>query len=77
MNVADAVYEQDDGFILFESRAIARYLATKYASSGTPLLPSNTDDTKVTALLDQAISVEMSNFDPFASGLTKEKVFKK
>jgi glutathione S-transferase len=29
------------------------------------------------ALLDQAISVETSNFEPSASGLAKEKVFKK
>jgi hypothetical protein len=29
------------------------------------------------ALVDQAISVETANFDPWASGLVAEKVFKK
>jgi len=59
---------------MYESRAIARYIATKYASSGTPLLP---DDEKYTPLIDQALSVEASNFDPYVGGLAREVVFKK
>jgi glutathione S-transferase len=34
---------EDDGFILFESRAIAKYIAKKYASQGTPLMPAEGD----------------------------------
>ncbi|KAJ7806948.1 thioredoxin-like protein [Mycena olivaceomarginata] len=55
-------YIDDDGFILYESRAICRYLAAKHPESG--LVPS---DVKTAALFEQAASVELSNFDPSAS----------
>jgi len=61
----------DDGFILYESRAICRYLATKYKST---LLPT---DLKKSALFEQAASNEYSNFDPSASKAVAEGVFKK
>ncbi|KAJ7196657.1 glutathione S-transferase [Mycena pura] len=51
----------DDGFILYESRAICRYLAEKYANQGTPLLP---EGLKERALVEQAASVELANFKP-------------
>jgi len=60
---------------LFESRAIARYIAMKFAGHGTPLVPGMSD-LKGWALFEQAASVETSNFDPYASGLAVEKVFK-
>ncbi|EIM90667.1 glutathione S-transferase-like protein [Stereum hirsutum FP-91666 SS1] len=67
-------YIEDDGLILFESRAIARYVARKYSSQGTPeLLPT---DLSAYAAFEQAASIEASNFDPFASGIVGEKVFK-
>jgi len=66
-------YIDDDGFILFESRAIGRYLAKKYASQGPPLIPT---DLQGEALFEQAASIEQANFDPYASGLAYEKVFK-
>jgi hypothetical protein len=40
------------GFILFESRAIAKYIAAKYAGQGTPLLPAESD-LKAYALFEQ------------------------
>ncbi|KAJ6562184.1 glutathione S-transferase [Mycena capillaripes] len=49
----------DEGFILYESRAISRYLAEKYADQGTPLLPA---ELKEKALFEQAASVEFANF---------------
>ncbi|KAH0832875.1 thioredoxin-like protein [Lanmaoa asiatica] len=65
-------YIDDDGFILFESRAIARYIATKYASQGSALIPT---DVKKLALFEQAAYIEAFNYDPFVSGLAWELKF--
>ncbi|OBZ69076.1 hypothetical protein A0H81_10880 [Grifola frondosa] len=66
---------EEDGFALFESRAIGRYIATKYAAQGEKILP-DPSDLKATALFEQAASIETSNFDPFASSVAYEKVIK-
>ncbi|KAG8883205.1 hypothetical protein FRB97_007027 [Tulasnella sp. 331] len=67
-------YLDEDGFKLYESRAMSRYLATKYADQGTQLLPDLTD-LKAMALADQFMSVEASNFYPYTSGIAKEAIF--
>ena len=54
-------YMDDDGFELFETRAVCRYLAVKYGGIGT-LLPPQSDVAK-TARFEQAASVELSNFE--------------
>ncbi|KAJ7775495.1 glutathione S-transferase-like protein [Mycena metata] len=51
----------DDGFILYETRAICRYLAEKYATQGPALSPSTPQGR---ALLEQAASVELATFTP-------------
>ena len=63
--------QQDDGFELFESRAIGRYIAT--LGSGTQLIPT---EPKAHAKYEQAASIEYSQFDPIVSGIAREKVFK-
>jgi len=63
-------YLDDDGFILYESRAICRYLVTKCKS---PLIPS---DLKKNALFEQAASIEYSSFQPHAAEAAYEVLYK-
>jgi len=67
-------YIVDDGYELYESRAIGRYLVAKYGP-GSSLLPHQSDILKW-GKFEQAASIEQSNFDVFASGLAAERVFR-
>lgn len=64
----------DGDVTLFESRAIARYIAQKYAGRGTSLLPPLGDFLHL-GQFEQAASIEQANFDSFASGIAGELVF--
>ncbi|KAL0947927.1 hypothetical protein HGRIS_010558 [Hohenbuehelia grisea] len=66
---------EDDGLVIYESRAICKYIALKYRGQGTELLPPS-GDLKAVALFEQAASVEAFNFDPAVSEIVAEKVFK-
>jgi len=68
-------YLEDDGFFLYESRAIAKYIAKKYESQGTKLIPAD-GDLKGYGLFEQACSLEQNYFNGPAEGLAYEKVFK-
>lgn len=61
----------DDGFELFESRAICRYLSEKTES---PLMPR---DPKQRARMEQWLSVETSNFTPHAMKFIFHHVFQR
>ncbi|KAJ7763506.1 glutathione S-transferase [Mycena olivaceomarginata] len=63
----------DDGFTLYEGRAICRYLAEKYADQGTPLFPR---ELQARALVEQAASVEYANFYPAVAKLAVELIAK-
>ncbi|KAF9448595.1 glutathione S-transferase [Macrolepiota fuliginosa MF-IS2] len=67
-------YLDDDGFIIYESRAIARYIAEKYADQGTKLIPT---DVQGRALFEQAASIETSHFDAHVVPILVEGVLKK
>lgn len=61
LNSLITLSQDDDGFVLYESRAICRYLAEKYADQGTPLLP---EGLKERGMVEQAASIEFANFLP-------------
>ncbi len=61
----------DDGFALFESRAICRYLSAK---ANDALVPVTLRDR---ALMDQWLSVEQTNFSPHAMKFIFHHVFKR
>jgi len=66
--------QDDNGFILSESRAIARYLEEKYPNQGTQLFPK---DLEKRALVDQATWAEAFHYSRFAGALTFEILNKK
>ncbi|CAK9277879.1 unnamed protein product [Sphagnum jensenii] len=59
----------DDGFFLFGSQAIGRYIAEKYYGQGTPMLGNTlTEKTRI----NQWVEVEGQNFAPPATALARE-----
>ena len=63
---------EDDGFVLYESRAICRYLDRQI--EGPALTPPRPRDT---ARMEQWLSVDQSYVSPNTSALAHERVFKR
>jgi glutathione S-transferase len=61
-----------DGFTLYESRAINKFLAAQF---GLPYVPS-LSDLKARALFDQAEGVEVSHFSPSVDTISYERFAK-
>jgi glutathione S-transferase len=61
----------DEGFSLYESRAICRYINERFQGNLVPV------DIKGRALMEQWISIETSNFSPFAMKFIYHDVFKR
>lgn len=62
---------EDGDFQVFESRAIARYIADKFISQGTDLLGSTLEER---AIINQWAEVECHQFNPPIQALVREKV---
>ncbi|KAI0298227.1 glutathione S-transferase [Russula brevipes] len=61
----------EDGFELFESRAISRHLVT--LGTGPQLIPT---EPRARAKFEQAASVECTQFDPIAANIFRETALK-
>ncbi|KAF7366393.1 Glutathione S-transferase [Mycena sanguinolenta] len=64
------------GFILYECRAIARYLVAAYPNDGPALVPAAGAGVKAHAIFEQAMSVEAFNFEPIVGGILWERLYK-
>jgi len=60
--------------LIAESRAIVRYLEAKYKGSGTQLVPT---DLKAYGIAEQGAYLESQSFEPPATLLLRELVFRK
>ncbi|KAJ3710852.1 glutathione transferase [Lentinula raphanica] len=69
------VLEEENGFRLYESRAICRYIAEKYADRGTQLIPVATD-LEARGLFEQGLAIEAGTTDPCVFAALNEKLFK-
>lgn len=68
---------EDGDFTVFETRAICRYLATKFLNRGGQNLIPDPKDLKGMVLFEQWASVELTCFDTFTNVIVTQKLFNK
>jgi len=68
------IEDSETGVIMFESRAVARYFAIKYANIGPSLIPP-VGDLKAYTVFEQALNIESMKIDPYASPLIFARFF--
>ncbi|KAJ3992942.1 glutathione S-transferase III [Lentinula boryana] len=73
--IIEPAQEEENGFRLYESRAICRYIAEKYADQGTQLVPAPTD-LEARGLFEQGLAMEAGTVDPCVFAALNEKLFK-
>ncbi|KAF4337450.1 glutathione S-transferase [Fusarium beomiforme] len=66
-------HSYDPALVLTESRAIARYLASRYGGPDNKLIP---DEEVAKAKFEEAASIELTSFDAVANPLAFEAYFK-
>lgn len=63
--------QEDDGLIVFDSRAIIRYLAVKH---GANTLVPKPGDFAALATFEEGMAVELGAFEPFAAAIVFQKI---
>lgn len=63
---------EDDGYFVFESRAIAKYIAKKYAGQGTKLIPDESD-VKAYGLFEQVCWIDFGGCEREREGLLADE----
>ncbi|KAF7326280.1 Glutathione S-transferase [Mycena kentingensis (nom. inval.)] len=66
----------DDGFVLYETRAILRYIENKFPARGIALAPGAAATVEEKAIFDRGLSVEHADFFPSVFKVMNEAVLK-
>lgn len=66
--------EDQDGTVIVESRAIAYYLALRYAEKGPPLVPTDLKDITAFSKFQMFLTLEVEEFHMHALPLISQSI---